>query len=165
MPSRRIRAAVPPGRAPGFSSDDGPSASGSRGRRPNGVGRPRWTRRYWPARRPIAQASDDRPSIQPAKSSGGTAPFRRASCHSRNPELKAILVNIFGGIMRCDVIAQALVEASRQVSLGVPLVVRMEGTNVELGKKILADSGLPILSGANMAEAAQKVVAAAQGKK
>ena len=83
----------------------------------------------------------------------------------RNPELKAILVNIFGGIMRCDVIAQALVEASRQVSLGVPLVVRMEGTNVELGKKILADSGLPILSGANMAEAAQKVVAAAQGKK
>ncbi len=83
----------------------------------------------------------------------------------RNPELKAILVNIFGGIMRCDVIAQALVEASKVVKLGVPLVVRMEGTNVELGKKILADSGLPILSGANMADAAQKVVAAAQGKK
>jgi succinyl-CoA synthetase beta subunit len=83
----------------------------------------------------------------------------------RNPELKAILVNIFGGIMRCDVIAQALVEASKVVKLSVPLVVRMEGTNVELGKKILADSGLPILSGANMADAAQKVVAAAQGKK
>src|SRR4051812_28561608 len=83
----------------------------------------------------------------------------------RNPELKAILVNIFGGIMRCDVIAQALVEASKVVKLGVPLVVRMEGTNVELGKKILADSGLPILSGANMADAAQKVVAAAKGQK
>jgi succinyl-CoA synthetase beta subunit len=80
----------------------------------------------------------------------------------RNPELKAILVNIFGGIMRCDVIATALVEASRQVKLAVPLVVRMEGTNVELGRKILADSGLPILSGANMADAAQKVVAAAK---
>src|SRR5690606_21005206 len=60
----------------------------------------------------------------------------------RNPELKAILVNIFGGIMRCDVIATALVEAARQVSLRVPLVVRLEGTNVELGKKILAESGL-----------------------
>jgi succinyl-CoA synthetase beta subunit len=82
----------------------------------------------------------------------------------RNPELRAILVNIFGGIMRCDVIATALVEASRQVSLSVPLVVRLEGTNVELGKKILADSGLPIISADNMADAAQKVVTAAQGK-
>jgi succinyl-CoA synthetase beta subunit len=82
----------------------------------------------------------------------------------RNPELKAILVNIFGGIMRCDVIASALVEAARQVKLGVPLVVRLEGTNVELGKKILADSGLPIISALNMADAAQKVVAAAKGK-
>src|SRR6185436_10456963 len=79
----------------------------------------------------------------------------------RNPGLRAILVNIFGGIMRCDTIAEALVEASKVVKLSVPLVVRMEGTNVELGKKILADSGLPILSGANMADAAQKVVAAA----
>jgi succinyl-CoA synthetase beta subunit len=81
----------------------------------------------------------------------------------RNPELKAILVNIFGGIMRCDVIATALVEASKQVKLSVPLVARLEGTNVELGKKILADSGLPILSASNMADAAQKVVAAAKG--
>src|SRR5712664_4097765 len=83
----------------------------------------------------------------------------------RNPSLKAILVNIFGGIMRCDVIATALVEASKAVSLRVPLVVRLEGTNVELGKKILADSGLPIISARNMADAAQKVVAAAKAKK
>ena len=82
----------------------------------------------------------------------------------RNPQLKAILVNIFGGIMKCDVIAQGVVAAARQVSLSVPLVVRLEGTNVELGKKILAESGLPIISGNNMADAAQKVVAAAKGK-
>ena len=78
----------------------------------------------------------------------------------KNPSLKAILVNIFGGIMKCDVIAQGVVEAARQVSLKVPLVVRLEGTNVELGKKILAESGLPILSGNNMADAAEKAVAA-----
>ena len=82
----------------------------------------------------------------------------------RNPSLKAILVNIFGGIMKCDVIATALVAAAKVVSLKVPLVVRLEGTNVELGKKILADSGLPIISAANMADAAAKVVAAAQGR-
>src|SRR5687767_14159787 len=82
-----------------------------------------------------------------------------------NPELKAILVNIFGGIMKCDVIADGVVAAARQVSLKVPLVVRLEGTNVDLGKKILADSGLPIISASNMGDAAQKVVAAAQGKK
>ena len=76
----------------------------------------------------------------------------------KNPSLKAILVNIFGGIMKCDVIAQGVVEAARQVKLGVPLIVRLEGTNVELGKKILAESGLPILSGNNMADAAQKAV-------
>ncbi len=81
----------------------------------------------------------------------------------RNPKLKAILVNIFGGIMKCDVIAQGVVTAARQVSLNVPLVVRLEGTNVDLGKKILADSGLPIISAANMADAAEKVVAAARG--
>ena len=81
----------------------------------------------------------------------------------RNPSLKAILVNIFGGIMRCDVIAQALVEASKAVQLRVPLVVRLEGTNVEQGKKILADSGLPIISARNMADAAEKVVKAARG--
>jgi succinyl-CoA synthetase beta subunit len=82
----------------------------------------------------------------------------------RNPNLSAILVNIFGGIMKCDVIATGVVEAARQVKLGVPLVVRMKGTNEELGRKILADSGLPIISADNMAEAAQKVVAAARGK-
>jgi succinyl-CoA synthetase beta subunit len=80
----------------------------------------------------------------------------------RNPRLKAILVNIFGGIMKCDVIAEGIVAAARQVSLKVPLVVRLEGTNVELGKKILAESGLPIISAGNMADAAQKIVAAAK---
>ena len=65
----------------------------------------------------------------------------------RNPKLKAILINIFGGIMKCDVIAQGVVTAAREVKLQVPLVVRLEGTNVDLGKKILADSGLPIISG------------------
>jgi succinyl-CoA synthetase beta subunit len=79
----------------------------------------------------------------------------------KNPKLEAILINIFGGIMKCDVIAEGVVTAARQVSLSVPLVVRLEGTNVELGKKILADSGLPIISAANMAEAAEKVVKAA----
>ena len=82
----------------------------------------------------------------------------------KNPKLKAILVNIFGGIMKCDVIAEGVVAAARQVSLKVPLVVRLEGTNVDLGKKILADSGLPIISASNMGEAAEKVVAAAKGK-
>ena len=82
----------------------------------------------------------------------------------KNPKLKAILVNIFGGIMKCDVIAQGVVAAAREVKLSVPLVVRLEGTNVDLGKKILAESGLPIISGSNMADAAQKVVAAAKGR-
>ena len=82
----------------------------------------------------------------------------------RIAHLKAILVNIFGGIMKCDVIAAGVVAAAREVSLRVPLVVRLEGTNVELGKKILAESGLPIISGNNMADAAQKVVAASKGK-
>ena len=82
----------------------------------------------------------------------------------RNPGLKAILVNIFGGIMKCDTIAEGVVAASRAVSLEVPLVVRMKGTNEDLGKKILAESGLPIITAANMAEAAEKVVAAAKGK-
>jgi len=81
----------------------------------------------------------------------------------KNPSVKAILVNIFGGIMKCDVIAEGIVTAANQVNLTVPLVVRLEGTNVELGKKILADSGLPIISGSNMADAAAKVVKAAQG--
>ncbi len=78
-----------------------------------------------------------------------------------NPELKAILVNIFGGIMKCDVIANGVVAAAREVRLSVPLVVRLEGTNVELGNKILTESGLPIIQAENMAEAAQKAVASA----
>ncbi|PZP54145.1 MAG: ADP-forming succinate--CoA ligase subunit beta [Azospira oryzae] len=82
----------------------------------------------------------------------------------KNPRIKAILVNIFGGIMRCDVIAEGVVAAAKQVHLGVPLVVRMKGTNEDIGKRILAESGLPIISADNMAEAAQKVVAAAGGR-
>ncbi len=81
----------------------------------------------------------------------------------RNPELKAILVNIFGGIMKCDTIAQGVITASRAVGLKVPLVVRMKGTNEDLGKKLLAESGLPIIAADSMAEAAEKVVAAAKG--
>jgi succinyl-CoA synthetase beta subunit len=77
-----------------------------------------------------------------------------------NPQVKGILVNIFGGIMRCDTIATGVVAAANEVHLSVPLVVRMKGTNEEMGKKILADSGLPIISADTMAEAAEKIVAA-----
>ena len=73
---------------------------------------------------------------------------------------KAILVNIFGGIMRCDVIAEGVVFAAREINLHVPLVVRLEGTNVDLGKRILQQSGLPILAGENLVDAAEKIVAA-----
>jgi len=83
----------------------------------------------------------------------------------KNPKLSAILVNIFGGIMKCDVIAEGVVAAAREVHLKVPLIVRLEGTNVDLGKKILAESGLAIIAASDMADAAQKVVAAAKGKK
>lgn len=78
----------------------------------------------------------------------------------KNKEVKAILVNIFGGIMRCDVIAEGVIAACKAVNLSVPLVVRMKGTNEETGKKMLAESGLPIISADTMAEAATKVVAA-----
>ncbi|MEL3890054.1 ADP-forming succinate--CoA ligase subunit beta [Ferrovibrio sp. MS7] len=78
----------------------------------------------------------------------------------KDPNVKGILVNIFGGIMRCDVIAEGVIAAAREVKLSVPLVVRLEGTNVELGKKIMAESGLPIISGDNLADAAAKVVKA-----
>jgi succinyl-CoA synthetase beta subunit len=81
----------------------------------------------------------------------------------KNPGLKAILVNIFGGIMKCDTIANGVIAAAREVQLKVPLVVRMKGTNEELGRKILAESGLPIINADNMASAAEKVVAAAKG--
>lgn len=82
----------------------------------------------------------------------------------KNPDLKAILVNIFGGIMRCDVIAEGVIAASKAVSLQVPLVVRMKGTNEDLGKKMLAESGLPIIAADTMEDAAKSVVAAAAGK-
>ena len=78
--------------------------------------------------------------------------------------VKAILVNIFGGIMRCDVIAQGIINAVKAVKLPVPLVVRLEGTNVEAGKKLLAESGLAVIAADDLADAAQKVVAAASGK-
>ena len=81
-----------------------------------------------------------------------------------NPKVKCILVNIFGGIMKCDTIATGVVTAAKEVKLTVPLVVRMRGTNEDLGKKIIADSGLPIISADNMAEAGQKAVAAVKGK-
>jgi succinyl-CoA synthetase beta subunit len=77
-----------------------------------------------------------------------------------DPNVEGILVNIFGGIMRCDVIAEGVVAAAREVSLSVPLVVRLEGTNVDLGKEIMAKSGLPIITADNLADAAEKVVKA-----
>ena len=82
-----------------------------------------------------------------------------------NKKVKAILVNIFGGIMKCDTIASGIVAAAREVKLSVPLVVRMKGTNEDIGKKILRDSGLPIISADNMADAAKKVVASLAKKK
>ena len=78
----------------------------------------------------------------------------------KNPKVKAILVNIFGGIMKCDTIATGVITACKATNLNVPLVVRMKGTNEDLGKKMLAESGLPIISADTMADAAQKVVAA-----
>ena len=78
----------------------------------------------------------------------------------KNPKVEAIMVNIFGGIMKCDTIATGVITACKAVNLSVPLVVRMKGTNEDLGKKMLAESGLPIISADTMADAAQKVVAA-----
>ncbi|MPY73394.1 MAG: ADP-forming succinate--CoA ligase subunit beta [Alphaproteobacteria bacterium] len=77
-----------------------------------------------------------------------------------DPNVRGILVNIFGGIMRCDIIAEGVVAAAKELRLSVPLVVRLEGTNVELGKKIMAQSGLPIISADNLADAAEKIVKA-----
>ncbi|MEO5719779.1 MAG: ADP-forming succinate--CoA ligase subunit beta [Chthoniobacterales bacterium] len=81
-----------------------------------------------------------------------------------DPNVKAILVNIFGGIMKCDVIAQGIVNAVKAVNLPVPLIVRLEGTNVDAGKKIIADSGLPVTTADDLGDAAQKAVAAAKEK-
>ena len=80
-----------------------------------------------------------------------------------DPQVKGILVNIFGGIMRCDVIAEGVVAAVKEVGLKVPLVVRLEGTNVELGKKIIAESGLNVLPADDLDDAAQKIVACREG--
>ena len=77
----------------------------------------------------------------------------------------SIFVNIFGGIMKCDTIATGVITAVKDVGLNVPLVVRLEGTNVELGKKLLAESGLNIIAAADMADGAKKAVAAAGGSK
>ena len=81
-----------------------------------------------------------------------------------DPHVKGILVNIFGGIMKCDIIAEGIIAAAKEISLSVPLVVRLEGTNVEKGKAILAESGLPIVSANDLADAAQKIVAAVRAR-
>jgi succinyl-CoA synthetase beta subunit len=81
-----------------------------------------------------------------------------------DPHVKGVLVNIFGGIMRCDIIAEGIVAAAKDVSLTVPVVVRLEGTNVEQGKEILAKSGLPVVSASDLADAAEKIVKAVKGK-
>ena len=75
-----------------------------------------------------------------------------------DPRVKAVLINVFGGIMQCDVLAQGVVEAAREVKLSVPLVVRMEGTNVKEGKQILAESGIKVITANDMADAARRVV-------
>jgi len=80
-------------------------------------------------------------------------------------KVKAILVNIFGGIMKCDIIAQGIINAAKTLKLSVPLVVRLEGTNVEAGKKLIADSGLAVITADDLADAAQKAMKAAAGKK
>ena len=79
-----------------------------------------------------------------------------------DPRVRGVLINIFGGIMRCDVLAQGIVDAAHEMNIQVPLVVRMEGTNVGQGKKILADSGMAIIPAETMAEAAEKIVAAVE---
>ena len=98
---------------------------------------------------------------------GGNATRERVTAAFRiilsDPNVKGVLVNIFGGIMRCDVVAEGVVAAAREVDLAAPLVVRLEGTNVEKGKSILAASGLPILSADGLEDAARKVVEAVRG--
>lgn len=79
--------------------------------------------------------------------------------------VKAIFVNIFGGIMKCDIIAEGLVQATREIGVSIPIVVRLEGTNVELGRKIIQDSGLAIIAASDMADGARKAIAAAKGEK
>jgi succinyl-CoA synthetase beta subunit len=83
----------------------------------------------------------------------------------KDPNVKGIFVNIFGGIMKCDIIAEGVIAASKELGLKVPLVVRLEGTNVELGKKILAESGLNITPANDLTDGAAKIVAAVKGAK
>jgi succinyl-CoA synthetase beta subunit len=83
----------------------------------------------------------------------------------QDPNVKAVLVNIFGGIMKCDVIANGVVAAAKQVGLVMPLVVRLQGTNVELGNEILAKSGLDIIAADDLGDAAKKVVAAVRSQR
>ena len=93
-------------------------------------------------------------------------PFKTAIasiCFIIDKNVEGILVNIFGGIMRCDVIAEGVVEAARTLGLTKPLVVRLEGTNVEKGKQIMSESGLAIISADNLGDAAKKIVAAVKG--
>ena len=80
-----------------------------------------------------------------------------------DPHVKGVLVNIFGGIMRCDVIAEGIIAAAREMAISVPLVVRLEGTNVDRGKALLAESGLAIIPADDLADAAKKIVAAVKG--
>src|SRR6185369_10757945 len=96
---------------------------------------------------------------------GGGASQERVEAAFRillaDPHVKAVLINIFGGIVRCDMVAQGVVEAAKKVGLAIPLVVRLEGTNVEKGREVLATSGLDIITASGMKDAAEKVVAAA----
>jgi len=100
---------------------------------------------------------------------GGSATVEKVTAAFKiilsDPNVTGILVNIFGGIMRCDIIAEGVVMAAKEVNLSVPLVVRLEGTNVDKGKQILADSGLPIISGDNLGDAARKIVDAVKEAK
>ena len=100
---------------------------------------------------------------------GGGATKERVSAAFKiitaDPSVKGILVNIFGGIMKCDIIAEGIIAAAKEIALSVPLVVRLEGTNVELGKEILSKSGMAIISANDLADAAEKVVKAVKGKK
>jgi succinyl-CoA synthetase beta subunit len=98
---------------------------------------------------------------------GGATPQKVTAAFKlmlKNPAVKGILVNIFGGIMRCDTIAEGVIAAAREVKLAVPLVVRMKGTNEELGRRMLAESGLPIIAADDMADAARKIVAAVSAR-
>ena len=99
---------------------------------------------------------------------GGSATEERVTAAFKiitaDPKVRGIFVNIFGGIMKCDTIASGVIAAVKQVGLKVPLVVRLEGTNVELGKKMLAESGLAVTTAGDMADGARRVVALAAGK-